>query len=297
MTVTSANNKGLSVQTHGNTSVTDKRTLQLTHPHAPLFVDVWPARQPSGAAPIMLVHGWGGSGSYWETMALALSETTQVYVPDLPGTGRSRPVSKPQNLYDQVNALKTVLDETGLDKVQLIGHSMGSAMSLLLAADRPEQIDRLVLTSMCFFLTDEQVQIYNSVMKFIKLTMRFRAPWMVDIPGLTRVMASRYFYRIPNDHQLLRQGLQEYLDLDFDTAVACANNAADTAIPTAGAAIQMPTLLIACRQDQVMPIENVNYTAETIPNCQVQWINHCGHLPMVEKPREYLQILRGFLQL
>lgn len=275
----------------------EKRTVMLKHPRGPLFVDIWEARRPSDVPPILLIHGWGGSGSYWRSTAQALAETATVYVPDLLGTGRSQPVRQTQNMYDQVDSLKDVLDTLKLDTVQIVGHSMGSAMALLLADARPQQVDRVVLTSMCFFLTEQQVKVYQAVMKFNHLTMRFRAPWMTAVPGLPRLMASRYFYRIPKDREVLLQGLEDYLTLDYDTAVACADNAADETIPAAGARLQVPALLVACREDDVMPVENVDYTAETIPNCEVRWIEQCGHLPMIEKPTEYLDILRGFLRL
>jgi pimeloyl-ACP methyl ester carboxylesterase len=127
--------------------------------------------------------------------------------------------------------------------------------------------------------------------------MRFRPGWLADMPGFARIAAQRYFYRMPDDPALLRQGLMEYLHLDYDTAVACANNASDSAIPAAGAQVRVPTLLIACRQDEVMPVENVDYTSRVIPRCQVRWIEECGHLPMVEKTDEYLAILQEFLDI
>ncbi len=46
-----------------------------------------------------------------------------------------------------------------------------------------------------------------------------------------------------------------------------------------------------------MPLENVDYTAKRIPNCRVRWIDKCGHLPMVEKPAQYMAILNNFLEL
>jgi pimeloyl-ACP methyl ester carboxylesterase len=161
----------------------------------------------------------------------------------------------------------------------------------------PQRIDRVVLTSTCFFLTEDQEKIYESVMKFIHLVMHFRAPWMADLPLLPRMMARRYFHHIPGDRQLLKQGLRDYLELDYATAIASSNEATSKAIPEAGARLQAPALLIACRQDQVMPVENVDYTAETIPNCTVRWMDQCGHMPMVEKPTEYLGHLRDFLRL
>lgn len=44
------------------------------------MVDVWPARAANGSSPILLIHGWGGSGSYWEDTARRLSATTKVIV-------------------------------------------------------------------------------------------------------------------------------------------------------------------------------------------------------------------------
>lgn len=274
----------------------EKETLTLKRASGPVVVDVWPARAANGATPILLIHGWGGSGSYWEDTARRLSKTAQVIVPDLPGTGRSQPVKSAQNLYDQVATLKFVVEKLGLEKVQIVGHSMGAAMTLLLAEQIQERVERLVLTSMCFFMTQKQADIYNSIMKFVRLMMRVRFKQMADIPGLSYMMAVRYFYKVPDDQELLRQGFMDYLTLDFETAAACAANATDPGIEAAGAAVQVPTLLIACRQDQVMPVENVNYTVSVIPNCELRWMEQCGHLPMVEKADEYMGILNSFLQ-
>ena len=111
------------------------------------------------------------------------------------------------------------------------------------------------------------------------------------------MMANRYFYRVPKENPLVKQGFVDFLELDAATAVACAIDATSPAIEAAGANVQTPTLLIACRQDQVMPVANVDYTVGVIPNCKVSWIDKCGHLPMVEKPQEYLTIVRDFLEL
>jgi pimeloyl-ACP methyl ester carboxylesterase len=274
----------------------EKKTIILEQASGPVAVDLWPARTPSGAAPVLLIHGWGGSGSYWQDTARRLAQTVQVIVPDLPGTGRSLPVSSPQNMFDQVQTLKHIVTTLQLEKVQIVGHSMGAAMTLLLAEQISERVERMVLTSMCFFMTPKQAEIYTGIMKVVRLMMRVRFKQMADIPGLSQMMALRYFYRVPNDPPVLRQGFLDYLTLDFETAAACAKNATDPRIEAAGSKVSVPTLLIACRQDQVMPVENVNYSVSVIPNCQLRWIEECGHLPMVEKADEYMEILNSFLQ-
>jgi len=277
------------------TSNGQRQTAVLQQQIGPMVVDIFPAQTSQPDTPILLIHGWGGSGSYWRDTAAVLSRQATVYVPDLPGTGRSQPVSTPQNMFDQVENLLAMLDHFNLQQVQVVGHSMGAAMGILLADKEPKRVEKLVVTSMCFFMNEKEAEIYLSIMKVIRLMMRFRFKEMANIPGLAYMMATRYFYRIPKDKETLQQGFLDYLTLDFETAFASAANATSPEIEAAGARLQAPTLLIACRQDQVMPIENVNYSVEVIPNCELVWIDQCGHLPMVEKPQTYQAILNDFL--
>jgi pimeloyl-ACP methyl ester carboxylesterase len=278
-----------------------RHTCRLERDAGTLVYDVWQADAPARTAtPILLIHGWGGTGTYWTNTAHRLAASPGaplVIVPDLPGTGRSQPVRRAQNMYDQVGALIDLLDAERLDRVQIVGHSMGSAMALLLADSQPERVERMALTSLSFFISPMQERIYRVVMHVFSLGMHFRAGWFEQIPGMARMMAAHYFHKIPDDAALLRQGLVDYLQLDLGTAIACANNASDSSIPAAGGRVRVPSLLIACRQDQVMPPQNVEHTARVIPNCRVEWIDQCGHIPMIEQPDIYMALLRDFLVL
>lgn len=285
------------VETPAAISTPDKQTRIFKRSDGPFVVDTWQPAQPSGAPPVLLVHGWGGTGSYWEPTANYLAQTVPVIVPDLPGTGRSQPVRTPHDMYDQVETLAFLLDALELDRVQIVGHSMGGAMSVLLAADHGDRIDRLILTSLTFFMTRQQENVYHGVMKAFSLMMHFRPSWLVDVPGVTRVMAKQYFHRVPDDAETLRLGLSAYLDLDRGTAMACAANATDPIIRESGYKLTMPVMLIAAEYDQMMPTENVDFTAGIIPDCSVRWIKNSGHLPMIEKADEYRAILREFLAL
>lgn len=261
--------------------------LLVTDVHLPLL--------PVDAPPLLLIHGWGGSGRYWRDTVARLAPRFGLIVPDLPGVGRSLPVGRPRDLFEQVAVLEQLLARLGVQRVHLVGHSMGGAMALVLAARRPELVERLVLTSISLFRSDAERAIFGVAMQVTGLLLGLRAPWMVDLPLLARQSAARYFYEVPDDPALLRAGLLDYLSMDQGTAAACARSASDPAISEAAARVRAPTLLIVSREDQLMPAANVDITAATIPDCRVVWIDRCGHLPMLERADEYAGLLAGFL--
>lgn len=271
------------------------RTLTLNVAGSPLAVDIIDSLRPSGRPPVLLIHGWGGSGRYWRGTVERLREQFSLIVPDLPGVGRSLPVRQPYDMAMHVNALEALLAQLAVERVQVVGHSMGGGIALLLAARRPALVERLALTAISLFRSDGERWFFRQVTELAGLMMRMRAPWMADLPFLTRQFATRFFYQVPSDAQLLREGFLDYLQMDHATAVASARSATSPAIPEAAKRIQAPTLLVAARNDQVMPPANVPFTRDLIPGCQVRWIERCGHLPMVEQPDEYVAILREFL--
>jgi pimeloyl-ACP methyl ester carboxylesterase len=86
--------------------------------------------------PVLLVHGLGGIGAYWAPIVERLEGDCRLLVVDLPGFGRSPvlpgAVSTPGDL---ARALGRFLDTLGLDTVHVVGHSLGGAVALELAAD------------------------------------------------------------------------------------------------------------------------------------------------------------------
>jgi 3-oxoadipate enol-lactonase len=97
-----------------------------------------------GAPPLVLLHGLGDGAADWDGVAPAFAEQCRVYAPDLRGHGRSdRPGAYSVELME-ADAVG-FLDALGLDRVDLIGHSMGGLVGYLLAGDHPERVRRLIL--------------------------------------------------------------------------------------------------------------------------------------------------------
>jgi 3-oxoadipate enol-lactonase len=98
----------------------------------------------AGAPPLVLLHGLGSAAGDWEGVAPAFALHWRVYAPDLRGHGRSgRPGDYSMELMEA--DVLGFLDALGLDRVDLIGHSMGGLVGYLLAGDHPGRVGRLIL--------------------------------------------------------------------------------------------------------------------------------------------------------
>ncbi|MBC8160255.1 MAG: alpha/beta hydrolase [Roseiflexaceae bacterium] len=276
-------------------TTTAPRTLRLSIGGDPLVADLYEPPQPTGELPVLLVHGWGGSGRYWAKTVQRLRERFPLIVPDMPGIGRAMPVRRAHDMFGQVAALEALCNELGIRKAHVVGHSMGGGVTIMLAARRPDLIERLVLTSIALFESDAQRQLFSRVVDSAALMMHLRGSWMADLPGLTNQAARTFFTRVPDEPELLRAAFRDYLTMDRASAVASARNATSPEIGRAAAHIQAPTLLIVGSDDRYMPAENIASTVRSIPNCQARQIERCGHLPMVEQPEAYAALLQAFL--
>ncbi len=101
------------------------------------------ARGEAGPA-ILCIHGAGGSHSHWGHILGGLGDTARIYAADLPGHGRSDPPGRP-SISAYVEFLLALMDALGLERAVLAGHSMGGAIALTAAAERPERVAGLIL--------------------------------------------------------------------------------------------------------------------------------------------------------
>jgi pimeloyl-ACP methyl ester carboxylesterase len=106
---------------------------------------------PAVGGTAVYVHGLGGSANNWTELAAALSGRCHGYAVDLPGFGRTRPPStgdyRPAAHADTVVAYLEDLHRQGSGPVHLLGNSLGGAVSLLVAAARPDLVRTLTLVS------------------------------------------------------------------------------------------------------------------------------------------------------
>lgn len=98
-----------------------------------------------GSLPVVLVHGFGVSSSYFVPTAERLAPEFSVYAPDLPGHGRSDTPREPLDIPQLADSLIAWMDAIGLPRASLVGNSMGCQIAVDAAVRYPDRVDRLVL--------------------------------------------------------------------------------------------------------------------------------------------------------
>lgn len=101
---------------------------------------------PRHAPPLLLIHGSGASGASWNPLVPALAGHHHVIRVDLPGCGQSPPAAS----YDvpvQASRVAALLDDSGLRRVNVVGHSSGGYVATALAEQRPDLVGSLALIS------------------------------------------------------------------------------------------------------------------------------------------------------
>jgi pimeloyl-ACP methyl ester carboxylesterase len=95
--------------------------------------------------PVVLVHGYGVSGTYMLPLARALAPSYSAFVPDLPGQGRSEQLRGKVSLGSLADALGDWIEANALGRPTLVANSMGCQIVTELAVRRPAEAGSLVL--------------------------------------------------------------------------------------------------------------------------------------------------------
>jgi pimeloyl-ACP methyl ester carboxylesterase len=97
--------------------------------------------------PLLLIHGLGSSGADWALQVRALETRYRVIVPDLPGCGHSRPLRDGCSIAQFAASLWALLDRLEIARPNIVGYSLGGAVALEMALQRPDSVPRLGLVN------------------------------------------------------------------------------------------------------------------------------------------------------
>lgn len=244
--------------------------------------------------PLVLIHGGGAGADAYGNWA----ECLEIFAPrfrtiayDMVGFGRSEPL-EPGFVFSQearTQQLRSFLDVMGLDRMALVGNSMGGATALGLAMQQPERVSRLVLMG-SGGLTHE----FSPELRTI---LDYREP---DREGMERIARALTHPSFVVDDELVDYRYQ----LTLDESVMAAYRATMGWIREAGglyydeadiAAVKVPTLLVSGREDAVVPLAISLRFLQLLENSWLYVIPKCGHWAMIEHPHDFAGAVDRFL--
>ena len=249
---------------------------------------------PKDAPAILMIHGFGASLHTWEPWALALSRTHRVVRFDLPGSGLSDP--DPQGDYRDARTmalLQALLDQRGIARAHIIGHSIGGRMAWTFAAQHPQRVERLVLLAPDGFASPgsaygqtPDVPAAMGLMRYALPRPLLRmnlAPAYANPETLSDAMTTRYhdLMRAPGSRQALLSRLQQTVLVD--------------PVPLLRT-IQAPTLLLWGEKDAFIPVANAADYLRALPNAALLTLPGVGHVPQEEAVQDGLAAVQKFLQ-
>lgn len=102
--------------------------------------------------PVLMIHGLASGASVWDATCAALQPGVQCHLVQLPGMGGAAPQPTEAYLDQQREQLRTYLAAQGLQQVDVVGHSLGGNVALMLAAAEPQRVGRVVAVDSLPFL-------------------------------------------------------------------------------------------------------------------------------------------------
>ena len=223
--------------------------------------------------PVVLVHGFGISSSYFVPLAERLAPRVEVYAPDLPGHGKSDTPPEPLDIAGLAEALRRWLREVGLDRVAVIGHSMGCQVAVELAACNPGLVDRLVLVGPT--LDREARSLRRALPRFVAGGLREPPSRGVLSLGLL----------IVKDYARMGPRLLDELRAMFAHAI-------EAALPRVAA----PVLFVRGEQDRVVPQRWVEELAALAPGSPVVVVPGAAHAVHYSHPGAVAREIGAFLE-
>ncbi|AHG91980.1 hypothetical protein J421_4443 [Gemmatirosa kalamazoonensis] len=245
-----------------------------------------PGTELPDAPPVVFVHGWACSIYTWRRNLRAVADAgARVFAFDLTGHGLSdKPLDyRWYSVPAQAQQLREVLDGLGLDRVLLVGHSMGAAISLRLAIDTPERVAGLVLAAPVGFGA-------ISLMRYLA------AITPPPVEAILPYIAQRWWFRVGLWRAYGRLGHASARDVDEYYAptqfpaflrILCRLSRAFTwtaGDPAELGRVRCPTTVLFAGRDHLVKHDSCRPFVRCLPHAEVKVEPQAGHTLAEEAP-------------
>jgi pimeloyl-ACP methyl ester carboxylesterase len=228
---------------------------------------------------LLLLHGLMGALSNWEDVIEEFRGQYRVIIPILPIYDLPLLTTGVKTLSKYVHRF---VKHMNLNNVTLIGNSLGGHVGLIYTLAHPERLKSLVLTGSsglyenAFGGSFPKRENYDYVKERVEYT-------FYDPATATKDLVDEVFIMINDRSKVIR-------------ILAMAKSAIRHNMAKDLHKIKMPVGLIWGKDDKITPPEVAVEFNQLLPDSDLQWIEKCGHAAMMERPKEFNEALKRFLE-
>lgn len=232
--------------------------------------------------PVVLLHGWGASSQSLAPLCGALADSFRVLAVDLPGFGWSQGPPAAWGTTEYAGHIERLLQEAGVGRVALVGHSFGGRIAIALAAGQPARVSRLVLVASTGIRPRRRAGYY------VRVAAAKLARWFFSLPGWGAT-GERIIATVSG-----RLGSRDYRAAGRmrPILVKVVNEDLAPLLPS----IQAPTLILWGDRDQEVPRSAMDLMAARIPRSRLVVFEGAGHFPFLDAPETFCGMVKAFLQ-
>lgn len=235
--------------------------------------------------PLLLIHGLGAQlRSFGQAMVDELARDHRVIRVDRPGSGYSPPLaSGSQRLADQADAIAALIDELGLERPVLVGHSLGGALSLAIAQRHPDKVGGLALIAPATQPVRDVPAVFRGLMVPLSMVPLVARTLAVPLAQASRDKVLREVFRpdpVPADYLINGGGALAMRPGNVEAACGDLQLAREDgeAMAAGHGALSLPVAILFGRGDNLLdPAEHGEKTAGTIPGARLTLVEG-GHM-------------------
>lgn len=242
--------------------------------------------------PIIMLHGFGGSKNDWLQFAKYFTSNYRVILIDLPGFGDSTKLKDEEfGIMFQVEKMHEFTKALQLEKIHLVGHSMGGNIAGNFAGIYPEMVKSLALIDAARVITPEKSEFDLLMEKGVN-------PYMMkDVKDLDMFMEF-LCYKPPRIPSFMKRYIAKQMIATYELYEKSFNEEWEKSIfpESRIRKITAPTLIVWGDSDKNLHVSSAYIFQKNIENSRVVIINKCGHIPIMEKPEETASAYSEFLK-
>ena len=236
---------------------------------------------------LILIHGLGASAERWEHVIPNFAKDYRVIVPDLIGFGQSDKPTLDYTTEYLGKFIKKFLDHIDVNKVSIIGSSLGGQVAIDFTYANPSKVDKLVLVSPSGIMKHSTPALDAYIMAAMYPnddSAEYAFQIMSGQKDIDENTVKRFVERmkLPNAKMAFMSTLLGLKDAEL--------------ISQKLSAINSPTLIVWGEKDPVIPIKYASSFISGINDCRFVKMLGCGHTPYVEKPDKFYQAVSDFLK-